>query len=354
MPSTVIDIQNDIEALRELLSSPRKIIITTHHKPDADALGSSLALSGFLKKKGHHVQVITPTDYPRFLHWMHGNQDVIIFNEGNEAKTEEMLDDADMVFCLDFSALGRINEMGELIRKSPVHKVLIDHHLEPEPFADFTLWNPKASSTAELVYQLISKLEPENGLDLHISECIYAGILTDTGGFRHPTTSRNVHIVIADLLRYGVDASRIHKLIYDTSTESRIRFLGYVLEQKLVVLQEYHTAFIVISKEELDRFHSETGDTEGFVNYALSIEGIVMGAVIIDRTEAVKMSFRSVGDFSVNQFARNHFEGGGHKNAAGGKSDESIEETVARFVGLLPQYKNQLSAVATHYFESLK
>jgi phosphoesterase RecJ-like protein len=232
--------------------------------------------------------------------------------------------------------------------------VLIDHHLEPEQFADFTLWNTKASSTAELVYQLISRLDPENGIDLPIAECIYAGILTDTGGFRHPTTSRNVHIIIADLLNYGVDASRIHKLIYDTSTESRIRFLGYVLEQKLVVLQEYHCAFIVINKEELERFHSETGDTEGFVNYALSIEGIVMGAVIIDRTEAIKMSFRSVGDFSVNEFARKHFEGGGHKNAAGGKSDETLEETVARFVGLLPQYKEQLGAVARHYFESLK
>lgn len=332
----------NIEAFKELLSSPQKIVITTHHKPDADALGSSLAMWNYLRQYNHDVTVITPSDYPKFLAWMHGNDEVIVYEENNQEKSAKLIAEADMIFCLDFSSLGRIHEMGPLVKESKATKVLIDHHLDPEDFADFVQWDIKSSATAELVYDLIELLGDKDKINVHIAECIYAGILTDTGSFRHPSTTKKVHMTIAELIHIGVDASRVQKLIYDNSSESRLRFIGYALYKKLVVLKELNTAYIVITGEELKRFNSVTGDTEGLVNYALSIEGIVMGAVIIERADAIKMSFRSVGEFSVNEFARANFEGGGHKNAAGGKSNLSLEETVKKFLDILPQYKEKL------------
>jgi phosphoesterase RecJ-like protein len=332
----------NIGTLKELLSSPKKIVITTHHKPDADALGSSLALHRYLEKKGHEVYVITPTDYPDFLNWMSGNDQVIIFNQGNEQKAELLAMEADIIFCLDFSALQRINEFGVIVGKSPARKVLIDHHLEPENFAEFVSWDTSAAATAVLIYEFITELGDRELLDTCMGECIYAGIMTDTGSFRHPSTNRQVHLIIADLMLLNVDVSRIHRLIYDNNSEIKLKFLGFALLEKLTVRKEYCTAYMSISLEELKRFNSQTGDTEGLVNYALSLEGIVMAAVIIERSDAVKISFRSKGDFSVNSFARAHFEGGGHKNAAGGRSSQGLAATVEKFVSLLPQYKKEL------------
>jgi phosphoesterase RecJ-like protein len=204
-------------------------------------------------------------------------------------------------------------------------------------------WDTKAAATAELIFDLIVLMGDELLIDSDIADCLYAGILTDTGSFRHPSTTHKVHITIAQLIDLGANASRVHKLIYDTNSENRLRFMGYILLNKLVVLREYNTAYITITKDELKQYDSKTGDTEGFVNYALSIEGIKFGIIIVDRTEAVKISFRSVGEFSVNDFARKNFEGGGHRNAAGGKSSLSLEETVAKFLALLPEYKDQLT-----------
>jgi phosphoesterase RecJ-like protein len=334
---------HNIAALTELLQHPKQILITTHHKPDADALGSSLGLAGYLKKKGHQVTVITPSDYPGFLNWMEGNEDVIIYSASKDALVQKIIRQVDVIFCLDFSALCRINEMGEYIRQAPATKVLIDHHLEPEDFADITFSNTNAAATAELVFEVIRDLGDQDLIDVKIGECLYAGIMTDTGSFRHPSTSRNVHLIIAELLHIGVNTSNIHRLIYDSHTEARLRFLGYVLKDKLTVLREYKTAFIAISAQELKDYDSKTGDTEGFVNFALSIEGVVFAALLIDRSDAVKMSFRSVGDFSVNDFARQHFSGGGHRNAAGGISHLSLEETTQKLISLLPQYQNQLN-----------
>jgi bifunctional oligoribonuclease and PAP phosphatase NrnA len=336
----------DVSALKELLKEPKEVMITTHHKPDADALGSSLGLAGYLKKKGHLVTVVTPSDYPNFLNWMSGNDDVIIYSEKNDALVQRIIKESQVIFCLDFSSLSRINEMGEYIRAAAGTKVLVDHHLQPEDFAEIQFSNTNAAATAEIVYDLIKDLGDGDLIDINIGECLYAGIMTDTGSFRHPSTSPNVHLIIADLLNVGVKTSNIHRLIYDSSTELRLRFLGYALKEKLVVLQEYHTAYFAITAEELKAYDSKTGDTEGLVNYALSIEGIVFAALIIDRSQAVKMSFRSVGDFSANEFARDHFNGGGHKNAAGGMSLDPLEVTVQKFESLLPQYKEQLQAVA--------
>ena len=351
----------DLPAFQELLSSPKQIVITTHHKPDADALGSSLAWAGYLKKKGHRVHVITPTDYPHFLAWMHGNEEVIVFNEGNQQHSTQLMQEADVICCLDFSSLKRINELGEIVRDAKARKVLIDHHLEPEHFAEFELWDIKAAATAQLVYELIGQLGDLSEVDVPIGECIYAGIMTDTGSFRHPSTTQKVHLISAELIGLGVQTNKVHRLVYDNNTEAKLRFLGFVLMEKLVVLPEYRTAYFAIRSEELTRYDSQTGDTEGLVNYALSIEGVVMAVVIIDRTpdgrtpdgrtpdghplsaaRSVRLSFRSSGDFSVNDFARQHFDGGGHRNAAGGRSELTLDETVQRFLSLLPQYREQL------------
>ncbi|WP_114783861.1 DHH family phosphoesterase [Botryobacter ruber] len=333
---------HDILALKELLREPKEVMITTHHKPDADALGSSLGLAGYLKKKGHRVTVITPSDYPAFLAWMEGNDDVLVYSEKNDALVQRIIAESQVIFCLDFSTLARINEMGPYIREAKGTKVLIDHHLEPEAFADLNFSNTSAAATAELVYDVIKAMGDGDMIDTSIGECLYAGIMTDTGSFRHPSTSKNVHLIIADLLQIGVNTSNIHRLIYDSSTELRLRFLGYALKDKLVVLHDYKTAYIAITADELKAYDSKTGDTEGLVNFALSIEGIVFAAVIIDRGQAVKISFRSVGNFSVNDFARKHFNGGGHRNAAGGMSLEPLDATVAKFESLIPLYKDQL------------
>lgn len=339
----------NLNDFKTLISSPKKVVITTHHKPDADALGSSLGLAGYLRKKGHEVTVITPTDYPGFLSWMSGNSEVVIFNENNEARSEKLVNEAEIIFCLDFSSLKRINELGELVEKAKCKKVLIDHHLDPEDFADYVSWSTEAAATAELIYDLIVDLGDKDLIDKDIAESLYAGIMTDTGSFRHPNTTRNVFMVCAELVAIGANTARVSKLVYDTNSLDRVKFLGFALNEKLRVLEDLNTAYFAISAEELKRFNSKTGDTEGLVNYALSIEGIKFAAVIIDRTESVKMSFRSIGDFSVNEFARKHFEGGGHKNAAGGKSDASLEETVEKFERALKEYKSELSSKIKTY-----
>lgn len=330
------------EAFKELLRLPKRIVITTHHKPDADALGSSLGLAAFLAKKNHQVHVITPTDYPKFLHWMQGNDEVIVFNEGNEEQSEKLVKKADVIFCLDFSCLSRINELGKLVDDANAVKVLIDHHENKQDFADFELWDTKAAATCELIYDLIEKFGERYLIDKGMAEALYAGIMTDTGSFRHPNTTRHVHEIVAHLIEFGADVAKVSKLIYDNNTVDRLRFIGYALSKKLEVLPEYKTAYFVITADELKQFNSRNGDTEGLVNYALSIENITMAAVIIDRPDGIRLSFRSVGDFPVNEIAAKYFEGGGHKNAAGGSSNLSLEETEKKFLELLPQYKEQL------------
>ncbi len=333
------------ESLLTLLHSPCKVIITTHQKPDADALGSSLALMGVLKKLGHKATVISPTDYPNFLNWMPGEDEVINFQQDQNEDCKKSISAADLIFCLDFSSLDRINSLGKMVAESEGKKVLIDHHIGKEDFADFEFWSVDASSTAELVYDFIVGIGQKELLDKSLAEALYAGVMTDTGSFRFPSTSRKVHFMIAELMEIGINHSKIHRLIYDHNRLGKLQLLGYVLYQKLRVLPEYNTAYIALSSKELEEFQSQTGDTEGFVNYALSIDGVVFSAMITDREGERRMSFRSVGDFSVNEFAKEHFEGGGHKNAAGGRSSLEIEEVVKKFESLLPDYKDELNKV---------
>jgi bifunctional oligoribonuclease and PAP phosphatase NrnA len=332
------------QAFKEFISVPRKVLIIPHFKPDADALGSSLGLAGYLKKKGHSVKVITPSDYPDFLSWMPGNAEVVLFNKDKIKEFDRDIMGSDLICCIDFSSLKRINELGELVEKSPAKKLLIDHHLEPEDFADFAQWDDTAASTAELVYALIHDLKEEDYVDHNIANCLYAGLMTDTGGFRHSNTTKKVFETAAALVDHGADPAGVSKLIYDTNTLERMRLMGFVLNEKLQVIPEYRTAYIALRTEDLKKYSSQTGDTEGLVNFGLSVKGVKLAVLISERKENIKLSFRSLGDFSVNDFARKHFEGGGHKNAAGGQTTLSFDQTLKKFLDLLPLYKNDLLA----------
>lgn len=335
----------DLQGLKSLISQPKNVVIVTHFKPDADALGSSLGLAGFLKKKGHSVQVITPSDYPDFLAWMPGNEEVLAIEKNNpsvEEKAQKYVSDADIIFCLDFSNLNRINTLGDMIRGANAPKVLVDHHLEPERFADFEHWDPKAASTAGLIFDLIDLLGEKSSIDKNIANCLYAGLLTDTGGFRHSNTRQKEFLIASELVGAGANPSWVSKKIYDTNTIERMKLIGFVLSQKLIVLPEYKTVYICLDTDELKQFDTKTGDTEGLVNYGLSIEGIRLSVLMYDRKEEIKLSFRSLGSFPANEIARKYFEGGGHRNAAGGSSKQSLEETLKKFLSILPEYKSQL------------
>lgn len=329
-------------ALKDLLSTPQKIVITTHHKPDGDAMGSSLGLYNYLIQKGHHVHVVTPTDYPIFLHWLPNNSEVIVYTEQEELSKQHIAA-ADLIFCLDFNALSRINEMGEWVGLSQAKKVMIDHHLEPEDFDDFRHWSVNACATAQLIYDFIANLMGEAHLiNKDVANCLYTGIMTDSGSFKFPNTTAEVHHIVADLIQKGAENAKIHRLVYDNSSENRLRFLGYCLSNRLEVFPEFNAAMIAVAKADLEQFNIETGDTEGLVNYALSITGIRLAALIIERPDRVKLSLRSTGDFPANEVCKKYFNGGGHRNAAGGASDEPFEKVVATFKNLLPTYKSLL------------
>lgn len=325
------------------ISSPKKIFITTHVKPDADALGSSLGLANYLIKKGHDVTVVTPSDYPSFLNWMEGNESVLDFSNPEDVDlAKEKLEQAEVIFCLDFSVLNRVNELGELIRASDAFVVNIDHHQDPEDFANFRLWSTKAAATCELVYELIVDLGDKALIDKSIAECLYAGIMTDTGGFRHPNTTKNVHLVVAELLDMGADTSQIANWIYDSNSVNRLKFIGFAISRRLVVREDLHLAYFAISKKDLKKYQSRTGDTEGLVNYALSLEGIKLAALFSEREDGIKISFRSCTEVAVNKFAATYFNGGGHKNAAGGKSAAGLKETVELFESLVEEHQLEL------------
>ena len=329
----------EISALKEALAQPRHIVITTHHKPDGDAMGSSLGLYNYLIQKGHHVKVISPTDYPIFLHWLPNNFEVLIYTEKRE-EAKQYVADADFIFCLDFNTLSRINELGELVRSAKAFKVMIDHHPEPEGFDDYRYWSTSACATAQLIYDFITQVMGDKHLiNKDVATCLYTGIVTDSGSFRFPNTTAAVHAMVAELINCGVENARIHQLLYNNSSENRLKFLGHCLMNRLEVLPEFNTAFISVKKEDLSKYQIAVGDTEGLVNYALSIGGIHLAALIIDRPDQVKLSLRSVGDFPANEICKRYFNGGGHRNAAGGSSEGKIEDVVNKFKSILPEYK---------------
>ncbi|MEI3800994.1 MULTISPECIES: DHH family phosphoesterase [unclassified Chitinophaga] len=330
-----------IEEIKPLLESPKKVVITMHQKPDADAMGSSLAMYHYLVQKGHQVTVISPTNFPDFLKWMPGADDVIDY-ESSMDRAIQALEGIDLLFCLDFNALYRTKNLVPHLEKLDCIKILIDHHLEPQPSFDYGVSDTKASSTAQLVYETIYKLGDEQYINLEIAQCIYAGTVTDTGSFRFASTSAAVHRMVADLMERGLKHEVIHQAIYDNFLENRLRFLGHSLLNRMEVFYEYNTAMLAIPYSDLKRFDLQTGDTEGLVNFLLSIQGIKMAALIIDRNSEVKLSFRSKGDFDVNTFARKYFDGGGHFNASGGRSTDPLEKTVDRFIKAVEENEDLL------------
>lgn len=333
----------ELESLKNRLSSPQKVVITTHHKPDADALGSSLGLGNYLKKKGHDVTVVTPSDYPSFLQWMKGNDQVINFeNPEQREKAIQKVLEADTIFCLDFSCLKRLHDLASFVTKSKAYIANIDHHQDPKDFADFQYLSTKAAATCELVYELIVEMGDQYLIDKDIADCLYAGIMTDTGGFRHPNTTKNVHLITAELIGMGADNTKISRLIYDTNSVNRLKFIGFAITRRLTILEDLQTAYFAISKKDLRKYNSQTGDTEGLVNYALSLDGIRVAALFTEREDGIKISFRSTEEIAVNKFASDFFEGGGHKNAAGGKSNKGLKETTERFEQLIKENKKTL------------
>jgi len=333
----------DLAALTELLASPKKIAITTHHKPDGDAMGSSLGLYNYLIQQGHHASVIAPTDYPAFLSWLPRNGDVIIYTEQTE-KSAELIAAADLIFCLDFNALSRINEMGVLVGESKAYKIMIDHHLEPQDFDDYRHWNINACATAQLIYDfIVNELHHRELINADVATCLYTGIMTDSASFRLPNTTSTVHRIVADLIDLGAVNWRIHELVYNSATENRLRFLGHCLANCLEVLPEYHTAIIAVNNADLHKYDVDTGDTEGIVNYALSMADIKLAAFIVERSDRVKLSLRSKGEFPANEICKKYFDGGGHRNAAGGHSSNSLEQVVQQFKTILPEYKKLLN-----------
>lgn len=333
----------DLQTFRQLLSTPAKIVIVPHKNPDGDALGACLGLWYYLAAAGHSAVVISPNDHPRFLKWMPGNDKILNFEKEQE-RASVLLAEADLIFTLDFNHLDRVGAMREALEVSKADFLMIDHHQAPGDYAVATYSDIGMSSTCEMVYNFIEQLGDLDKIGPEIANCLYAGILTDTGSFKYTATTSRTHRVAADLIDRGARNTEIHNKIFDTNTPERLQLLGCAL-RNMVILKAYNTAYTSLRQEELDAHQYKKGDTEGFVNYGLTLEGIRLAAIFIESRDEgiIKISFRSEGDFSVNEFARAHFAGGGHLNAAGGRSQEPMEKTIACFESLLETYKEALT-----------
>ena len=329
--------EEEIKGIWELLATPKKIAIIPHRSPDGDAMGSTLGLYHFLKKLNHEAIVIAPNEFPEFLAWLPGSEKVLIFEKDKE-NVAKVLQGAEVIFTLDFNALHRTGEMENVLNKLTAPFIMIDHHQKPDDYAAFTYSNTKFGSTCEMVYNFISYLDKKELLDETIASCLYTGIVTDSGSFRFPTTTSETHRVAAALLDLGARNGDIHNSLFDNNSYHRLQLLGRAL-QNMKVFPEFKTSYIRLTQQELDEFKYVKGDTEGIVNYGLTIKGIIFAAIFIENKEEgiVKISFRSQGNFDVNQFARQYFNGGGHINAAGGKSNKSLDETIKDFESILSQ-----------------
>ena len=335
--------KEDIASIKQLLSTKKKIVIVPHKNPDGDAIGSTLGLYHYLLKGNHQVHVLVPNDYPTFLKWIPGN-DTILKHDTQTMVCNALIKDADIIFTLDFNAFHRTGNMETVLTESSALKIMIDHHQAPDDYATYIFSDVSMSSTCEMVYHFINMLGDTDLVDTDIATALYVGIMTDTGSFRFRSTTSTTHQVIAKLIEKGANNTEIHNKIYDTNSYERLQLLGCALTN-LRVITESRTAFITLSQNELQKYNYKKGDTEGVVNYGLSLDGIVLAAIFIeDRKEGIiKISLRSKGDFSVNEMSRAHFDGGGHTNAAGGKSYLSLNDTVEKFISILPSYNKALN-----------
>lgn len=335
----------DATYLQKLVGASKNIVITSHKSPDGDAIGSALAMYHILRNIGKSAVVILPDDVPEFLQWLDGYDKIVVFqNSSHEAL--KLIADAELIFSLDYNHLSRVgNEMENALRGAAAKFVLIDHHQLPESFAAVTYSDTSSSSTAEMIYQTIVACGWKEKINLPVAESIYTGIMTDSGSFRFPSVTAETHRIVGELIDLGLEHARIHRAIYDTNTLDRMRLVGYALSQKLEVLEDCATAVISLSLEELERFHHQPGDTESLVNQALSIKGVKLAAFYRETSDKIKISFRSKNSFDVNAFARESWNGGGHKNAAGGQTNESLVDALARF-------KKQCYAIKERIIES--
>lgn len=330
----------DIETVNGLLATPKKIVIIPHRNPDGDAMGSTLGLCHYLAKKGHKPVVIAPNEFPDFLAWLPGSQTVRIFEREKDTATR-ILEEAELVFTLDFNHLGRTGDQMENVLKTlTVPFVMIDHHQAPDTYASVTFSDTNYGSTCEMVYHFINALGENDLIDTTIATCLYTGIVTDSGSFRYPSTTGTTHRIVAEFIDKGIDNSEIHSLLFDNHSPNRIQILARAL-QNMKVMPAYGTSYMYLSQEELNSLGHAKGDTEGIVNYGLSMKDIVFTAFFTENKEEgiIKISFRSKGGFDVNKYARQYFSGGGHVNAAGGKSTESLEATIQKFIATLADIK---------------
>ena len=330
----------NINDFKAFLNTPRYIVITSHRNPDGDAIGSSLALYHYLIQHGHTVRVAFPSEFPSNFAWM-AHSDRILIHDIEPEGVEEALDKADLVFCLDFNGLDRIDRMGEYIRNLTCKMAMIDHHLYPENFVDYMLSDTTASSTCELIYDFLKLLGAENEINQTIGECIYTGIVTDTGSFRYATSSK-LFKTVAFLLDKGVDDTKLQNLIHNCLNVKNLELLGHCLNNRMEIWDEFKTGLITLTKGDYEKFDIQRGDTEGIVNYLLMLKDVHIAAFITEQPTIVKISLRSKGNISVQEIAKKHFRGGGHLNASGGASYASLKATVKRFKELLPEYKEKI------------
>ncbi len=340
MLTKIIDKHKVDETLSQI-ENATQIVIVTHMSPDGDAMGSSLGLYQHLLGCAKNVSVVVPNRFADFLAWMPGAENVLIYDEMKQ-QTEAVLKKCDLLFALDFNTLTRIGDLNSLVKNLPCKKVLIDHHRDPDDFCNVVISYPKIASTSELVCRLISSMGFFPKMSLSCAECLYAGMMTDTGAFTFNSNNPEIYYIISELLKKGVDKDAIYSKVYNTYSVDRLRLMGYMLSQKMEILPEYHTAIITLTKAELDEFNYKEGDTEGFVNIPLSIKGIVFSVLVKEGKEMVKLSLRSRGTFPVNKVAAALFNGGGHINASGGESYESITDTVKKLKTALPRYQKEL------------
>jgi phosphoesterase RecJ-like protein len=332
----------NLEALKDLLSTSKKVVIIPHINPDGDALGSCLGWTHYLQKKGLEASVISPNEFPAFYDWMPGADKIVLFSK-NQEQARKLIRDAHVIFFLDYNDIRRIGEMKEEMENLTSTFVMVDHHRQPTDFAQIMISNPEKSSTSEMIFDLIRDLGDLSVIDQNIGECLYTGMLTDTGSFRFGSTTQETHLAAAHLLSVGVRPDYVYNLVYDTNTLHRIHLMGFTLVERLKTLPGIAAAYITLSEADQKRFHFQTGDSEGFVNYGLSISGIQVSGFFRESEGFIKVSLRSKGDFDVNLIARQYFNGGGHRNAAGGRLDMSLTDAVALFTEVMNSYKNELA-----------
>ena len=342
MLSKVIS-QANIDHVEKWFERADKIVIVSHVSPDGDAIGSSLGLWHFLNSQDKNVHVIVPNAFPDFLKWMPGAKEVIQYNRYKEF-ADKLIMEADVICCLDFNVLSRIDEMEEIVRVSPGRKMIVDHHLYPGDFARIVISHPQISSTSELVFRLICQLGNFSDITKEAAECIYTGMMTDTGGFTYNSNDREIYLIIGELLSKGIDKDEIYRNVFNTHSEGRLRLMGYVLYEKMQVFPQFNAALITLTRKEQKKFEYKKGDTEGFVNMPLSMKGICFSVFLREDTEKdmIKVSLRSVGTFPCNEVAAEFFGGGGHLNASGGEFYGPMEEAVALFKQALVKYEDLL------------